>query len=188
MAVKLEEAGCQGVEGGPPFTAEWTASFLNLANLMNICAMLTESASVKIATPIYVHKHQLTGNRGRVGDKKQYSFPNPWPGGWWKLKDIIKQQLVSNLAALELAAKMKETILKNMYIKAKRNIEKGLNEPPYAFIVSLEDQHDPNTALKMIDVFRKLDVEVFMLLRSHLRLVILFIQWNILRDILCAAL
>jgi hypothetical protein len=160
MAVKLEEAGCQGVEGGPPFTAEWTASFLNLANLMNICAMLTESASVKIATPIYIHKHQLTGNRGRVGDKKQYSFPNPWPGGWWKLKDIIKQQLISNLAALELAAKMKETILKNMYIKAKRNIEKGLNEPPYAFIVSLEDQHDPNTALKMIDVFRKLDVEV----------------------------
>ncbi|MEM0103804.1 MAG: M14 family metallopeptidase [Candidatus Methanomethylicia archaeon] len=160
MAVKLEEAGCQGVESGPPFTAEWTASFLNLANMMNICAMLTESASVKIATPIYVHKHQLTGHRGRVGDKKQYSFPNPWPGGWWRLKDIVKQQFVSNMAALELAAKMKDTILYNMYLKAKRNIEKGLNESPYAFIVSLDDQHDPNTALKMIDLFRKLDVEV----------------------------
>ncbi|MCX8169373.1 MAG: M14 family metallopeptidase [Candidatus Methanomethylicia archaeon] len=160
MAVKLEEAGIQGVEGGPPFTAEWTASFLNLANLMNICAMLTESASVKIATPIYIHKHQLTGHRGRMGDKKQYSFPNPWPGGWWKLENIIKQIQISNLAALELTAKMKETILYNMYTKAKRNIKKGLNEPPYAFIISLEDQHDPNTALKMLDIFRKLDVEV----------------------------
>jgi hypothetical protein len=161
MAVKLEEAGCQGVEGGPPFTAEWTASFLNLANLMNICAMLTESASVKIATPIYIHKHQLTGNRGRVGDKKQYSFPNPWPGGWWKLKDIIKQQLISNMAALELAARMKETILKNMYIKAKRNIEKGLNEPPYAYAIPIDSQVDPGAALKMVELLLKWGVEVF---------------------------
>ncbi|MEM2136662.1 MAG: peptidase M14 family protein, partial [Candidatus Methanomethylicia archaeon] len=67
---------------------------------------------------------------------------------------------VSNLAVLELAAKMKETILYNMYLKAKRNMEKGLNEKPYAYIVSLEDQHDPYTALKIIDLFRKLDIEV----------------------------
>ena len=161
MTVKLEEAGCQGVESGPPFTAEMLAGFLDMANLMNVCAMLTESASVKIATPIYVHKHQLTGNRGRVGDKKQYSFPNPWPGGWWKLKDIIKQQLVSNMAALELAARMKDTILRNMYIKAKRNIEKGLNEPPYAYVIPIDSQADPGAALRMVDLLLKWGVEVF---------------------------
>ena len=160
MAVRLEEEGCKGVEGGPPFTAEWTASFLNLANLLNICGMLTESASVKIATPIYIHKHQLTGNRGRIGDKKQYSYPNPWPGGWWRLKDIIKQQKTSNLAALELAAKAREVLLRNMYIKAKRNIERGLTEPPYAFIIPTDNQHDPLTTLKLIQIFLNLDVEV----------------------------
>ncbi|MCS7369509.1 MAG: M14 family metallopeptidase, partial [archaeon GBS-70-058] len=161
MAVKLEEAGCQGVEGGPPYTAEMLAGFLDMANLMNVCAMLTESASVKIATPIYVHKHQLTGNRGRVGDKKQYSFPNPWPGGWWRLKDIVRQQLISNLAALELAARMKDTILRNMYIKAKRNIEKGLNEPPYAYAIPIDSQADPGAALKMVELLLKWGVEVF---------------------------
>ncbi|MEM0084076.1 MAG: M14 family metallopeptidase [Candidatus Methanomethylicia archaeon] len=161
MAVKLEEAGIQGVEGGPPYTAEMLAGFLDMAGLMNVCAMLTESASVKIATPIYIHKHQLTGHRGRVGDKKQYSFPNPWPGGWWRLKDIVKQILVSNLAALELAAKMKDTILYNMYLKAKRNIERGLSEPPYAYVIPIDSQADPSAALKLVDLILKWGVEVF---------------------------
>ena len=160
MAVRLEEEGCKGVEGGPPFTAEMTAGFLDVELMLNVCAMLTESASVKIATPIYIHKHQLTGNRGRIGDKKQYSYPNPWPGGWWRLKDIIKQQKTSNLAALELAAKAREVLLRNMYIKAKRNIERGLTEPPYAFIIPTDNQHDPLTTLKLIQIFLNLDVEV----------------------------
>ena len=159
MAVRLEEEGIKGVEGGPPFTAEWTASFLNLANFLNIVGMLTESATVKIATPIYIHPHQLTGHRGRAADRPQMSFPNPWPGGWWRLRDIVRQQKISNLAALELAAKLREVLLRNMYVKAMRNIERGLREPPYAFIIPL-DQHDPLTALKLVEVFLRLDIEV----------------------------
>ncbi len=159
MAVRLEEEGIKGVEGGPPFTAEWTASFLNLANFLNIIGMLTESATVKIATPIYIHPHQLTGHRGRAADRPQMSFPNPWPGGWWRLKDIIRQQKISNLAALELAAKLREVLLRNMYAKAMRNIERGMKEPPYAFIIS-PIQHDLLTALKLIEMFLRLDIEV----------------------------
>lgn len=159
MAVKLEMAGIKGVEGGPPFTAEWTASFLNLANFLNIVGMLTESATVKIATPIYIHHHQLTGHRGRATDRPQMSFPNPWPGGWWRLRDIVRQQKIANLAALELAAKLRETLLRNMYLKSRRNIERGLREPPYAFIFP-PDQHDPLTMMKLIEIFLRLDIQV----------------------------
>jgi len=76
------------------------------------------------------------------------------------LGDIVKQQKVSNLAALELAARMKDILLRNMVIKARRNIKRGLEEPPYAFIVSLEEQHDILAALKMLENFLKMDVKI----------------------------
>ena len=36
--------------------------------------------------------------------EEQTTFPNPWKGGWWHVRDIVEQQKVATLHALEIAA------------------------------------------------------------------------------------
>jgi hypothetical protein len=86
-------------------------------------------------------------------------FPHPWPGGWWRLRDIVEQQKISSLACLKVASKHREMILRNMYIKAKRSIEAGNLGYPYAFIVK-PDQQDELTTYKFIKLLMDMDVKV----------------------------
>ena len=160
MAMRLEEADKSGIETGAPYTAWWMPSFHMITNYHNIAGMLTESASAEVASPKYIHAHQLRGGqRGRPGYEEQVNFPNPWPGGWWRLGDVVEQQKISTHAALEVGARNREMMLHTAYLKAKRNIDKGSSEAPYAYIVPM-DQHDPLTALKMLDKLMFAGVEV----------------------------
>lgn len=160
MILKLEQAGKTGVENYAGFTAEFNATYTRVCTWHGICGMLTESANAKLATPIYVHYHQLQpARRGRPEYRAHVNFPHPWPGGWWHLRDIVEQQKISALAALEVAANYRKTLLRNLRLKTKRSMEKGASEPPYAMIFP-QHQHDPLTALKLLDALRKLGVEV----------------------------
>jgi len=159
-ATKLEYAGISGVETYAPFTPDFASAFQTMAYFMNIIGILTESASVKIASPIYIHRHQLKGyNRGRYSDRPFANYPNPWKGGWWRLSDIIGQQTLSTLAILEAAARFREQLLRNSYIKAIRSIRRGLEEKPFAFIIP-EDQHDRFAVYRLIKLLLDLGVRV----------------------------
>jgi len=160
-ATRLEMEGIRGVETGAPFTPDFVSAFQTIAYFMNIVGILTESASVRIATPMYIHPHQLRGyGRGRLADRPYMNYPNPWPGGWWRLGDIVRQQLISTIAMLSAIASNKEMFLRNAYLKALRNIERGSREPPHAFIIP-PGGHDPLTTLKLVDLLLNLGVKVF---------------------------
>ncbi len=159
-ASRLAMKGFKGVETYSPYTPDFIGAFQTITNYMNIAGLLTESASVKIATPVYVHPHQLKGyRRGRIRDAPQMNYPDPWPGGWWRLRNIIEYQKEATYAILELLAKFKDQMLFNMYVKAKRSIERGKKQPPYAFLI-LPDQHDQLTLVKMVEVLRNLGIIV----------------------------
>jgi hypothetical protein len=112
--------------------------------------MLTESASAKLATPLYIHPNQLRGDRRNMPDyNAQTNFPHPWSGGWWKLRDIVEQQYVSAWATLDLAARHRETVLRNAYLKAKRQTERGRCGSPAAYVIP-RSQHDTATCTKMV--------------------------------------
>jgi hypothetical protein len=164
MALKLEEAGKSGVINGAQFLGWGHLGFHWIGNYHNIASMLTESASAKLATPIYIHPGQLRGDgrgpiRGFPHYKPQTNFPNPWPGGWWRLRDIVEQQKIASWALLDLAARYRETVLRNAYLKAKRQIERGMRGRPYAYIIPTE-QHDPLTAEKLIEKLLVQGVEI----------------------------
>ena len=160
MLIKLEAAGKKGVENQATYPAEFNPSYTRVTCWHNICGMLTESASARLATPIYVHYHQLQpSRRGRPEYRAQVNFPHPWPGGWWRLRDIVEQQKISALAALEVAAKYREVLLRNLYLKARRSVEKGRSEPPYALIFP-PNQHDPLTSLKLLRILLNLGVKI----------------------------
>ena len=152
MAYRLEEAGKTGILNAAQYLAWGHLGFHWITIYHNIAGTLTESASAKLATPLYIHPSQLTGDRrGTLPTyDPQTNFPNPWPGGWWRLRDIVEQQKVSAWAALDMAARHRETALRNAYLKAKRQTERGADGTPAAYVIP-RDQHDPLTALKMVE-------------------------------------
>ena len=155
IAYKLEEAGKAGAINIARYLGWGHLGFHWITIYHNIAGMLTESASAKLATPLYIHPDQLIGDgrgpiRGMPHYDAQTNFPNPWPGGWWHLRDIVEQQKVSAWALIDMAARNKTTILRNAYQKAKRQTERGACGSPVAYVIP-KAQHDPLTSLKLVN-------------------------------------
>ena len=151
IAYKEEEAGMSGTLNMAQYSGWGHFGFHWITPFHNITGMLTESANAKLATPIYIHPEQLRGGaRGLPAYEEQTTFPNPWLGGWWRLRDIIERQKISAWALLDLAARNKETVLGNAYLKAKRQTERGAQSRPAAYVISAM-QHDPLTARKLVN-------------------------------------
>jgi len=160
IAYKEEEAGLSGVINMAEFSGWGHFGFHWITPFHNITGMLTESASAKLASPMYVHPSQLQGgDRGFPAYEAQTTFPDPWPGGWWKLRDIVDRQKIAAWAVLDLAARNKETVLRNAYLKAKRQIERGAQGKPAAYLIPT-GQHDPLTAVKLVNKLLDQGVEI----------------------------
>jgi len=151
MAYKESEQNLTGAIGYAIYSGWGHLGFHWITPFHNIAGMLTESASAKLASPLYIPPDQLKGGPRNLPDyREQTTFPDPWPGGWWRLRDIVERQKVAAWAALDLAARNRETVLWNMYLKAKRQTERGAQGETKAYVVSV-NQHDPLTAGKMIN-------------------------------------
>src|SRR6185312_6314 len=97
---------------------------------------LTEAASVKMASPIFVDRADLRGGmRGFADHKPTVNFPDPWPGGWWRLRDIVDYELICARSILTLAARYKNQFQANLTAMARDSIERGRKEPPFGWIV-----------------------------------------------------
>lgn len=160
MAYRLEEAGKTGIINDAIFPGWGHFGWHWITPFHNIVGMLTESASARLATPLYIHPDQLKADSLQFpAYEPQSNFPHPWPGGWWRLRHIVEQQKIAAWAVLDLAARHRETLLYNAYLKARRQIERGLTEKPRAFIVPAI-QHDRLTAIKMINTLLLSGVEI----------------------------
>ena len=161
IAYKEEEAGKSGVVNSAIYSGWGHFGFHWITPFHNIAGMLTESASARLATPLFIHPDQLRGEtRGLPEYEEQTTFPNPWPGGWWRLRDIVERQKISAWAALDLAARNRETVLWNAYLKASRQTARGGAEKPVAFVIRAA-QHDALTATKLVSklLIQGVDVE-----------------------------
>ncbi len=161
IAYKLEEHGMAGVlnagqyPGWGHFGWHWITPF------HNITGMLTESASASLATPLYLHPDQLRGGaRGLPAYEAQSNMPNPWPGGWWRVGDIVKQQVIAARAIQDLAARNRETVLANMANKALRQTERGRDAATRSYIIPLR-QHDGPTSQRLVNTLLKSDIEIW---------------------------
>ncbi|MCK5170965.1 MAG: hypothetical protein KAQ75_13890, partial [Bacteroidales bacterium] len=70
----------------------------------NVIGFLTEAASAKMATPVYVEPNELSVRGKGLGEyKKSINMPGPWPGGWWNLSDIVDYEISSTMSILKTA-------------------------------------------------------------------------------------
>ena len=155
MRTLLEEKGMIGVIHYAIWNA-WRMSAIHTCALWhNVTTILFEAASAQMATPIYQTMKDLNRSDfwglGKQDNTQAMNYPSPWPGGWWRLGDIVKYAYWSAMGFLEAGAKLKDKYLMNMYLMARNSVEKGNSEAPYAFLIP-HDQKDPNTVAKMINI------------------------------------
>ena len=159
MALRLEEKSKSGVITSFAYDAYWPGGTKNTACLKNVIGLLTEVASCRIATPVYVDPGELQGGRkGLPQYRPQMNFPNPWPGGWWRLRDIVDYDLIAGNSLLETCSIFRQDILRSCYEMARDAIARGSSEAPYAYLVP-PDQHDPAAAARMVELLREHGLE-----------------------------
>ncbi len=141
MARDMTARGLKGVSQHYLFDDYWPGSTQTSA-WKNVISLLTEAASVQLATPIYIEANELrVFGKGLSEYKKSINFPAPWPGGWWRLGDLVEYELESVYSLVKTAAIHKEDILEFRNEMCRREINKGLTEAPFYYILPAK-QHD----------------------------------------------
>jgi hypothetical protein len=126
MAFRLEQANKSGLIYGYSFDAYWIGGTRNTGWWKNITGLLLETASARIATPLYVEPSELRGGtKGLIEYKPTINHPNPWKGGWWRLRDIMDYERIASDALLETAADRREDLLRNVLTRARAAIAHG---------------------------------------------------------------
>lgn len=86
----------------------------------------------------------------------------PWPPEetvTWSLRDNTNYMQAGVLAALGHAARQRGELLRSVWIKARRSLEKGRSEPPYAWIFPPQ-QDDPARLAYLVNQLRAHGIEV----------------------------
>jgi hypothetical protein len=160
MARRLEEAGKLGVGSDMIYDSYWPGGTRNTAWWKNVTGLLTEVASARIATPIYIEPGELEGGeKGLPEYGRRSNFPSPWPGGWWRLGDIVEYERIATWAYIEALAENRRDFLRNLHHMASEAIAVGQTQAPYAWIVP-PDQRDPTAAAKLVDLLLRHGVAV----------------------------
>ncbi|HEV7500844.1 MAG TPA: M14 family zinc carboxypeptidase, partial [Vicinamibacteria bacterium] len=77
--------------------------------------LLTESASARMASPIDVRFEDLQPGIAYDPRVRSWNLPAPWPGGTWRLRDIVDDQMAATRAILTHAARNRAYWLRTFY-------------------------------------------------------------------------
>lgn|SRR5579871_31558 len=189
QAAALEAAGKDGIMHSSTYTSFWEGAMAWSGWWHNEVGLLTEAASVRIATPVS-QQFALAGRPapkvGLIGAGPTSSspdqplppprdvsprsdYPRPWLGGTWSLRDIVDYELISDMALLESAADNRETLLRQIYDINQSTIEAGRKgaigfgdqEPEYGVLIPATGQQDQNEVIELVDKLRMAGVEVY---------------------------
>lgn len=119
--------------------------------------ILTESASVNIATPVNIPFDKLGHGIGYDAKVAAWNFPNPWSGGTWSLGDIVDYQMDALFSIARNAAVNREHFLGDFYTVGSHAVHP--TSGPYAYVIPV-DQSDPAVTARLIGILREADIEV----------------------------
>jgi hypothetical protein len=119
--------------------------------------VLTESASARLSSPIMIAPEQLDPNAlGYNARERSWNFLEPWPGGTWRLRDIVEYQLIAMESCLFQAAIHREELLRNSYRVGRRQAARS---SPWGFLIRA-GQRDPGATRKLLETLAAGMVEV----------------------------
>lgn len=169
MAADLEAAGVQGVITNALYDTWWHGGFRTAPYYHNSIGILSEASSAKLMTPITVTREQLAKSTSRGMTSALQSatnFPNPWPGGVWRPRDIMNIELIASRSLLSLAAKYRADYLRNFYELNRRAVAPHAStDSPLAYLIPAGQGRDENLA-KLIGALVGQGMEVYRLDRE----------------------
>lgn len=166
MLRDLTGAGLTGVGQKTIFDMYWPGS-TETCIWKNVIGMLTEAASVREASPIYIEPNELQASgKGLSEYDKSINFPVPWPGGWWRLGDIVRLEIESTLSVIRTSSLHRSEILRFRNDICRREVERGRSEPPYYYVVpaALADQSE---LIRFVNLMREHGVNGYRLTADH---------------------
>ena len=182
QAAALEAAGKNGIIYNSVYTNFWQGALAWSGWWHNQIGLLTEVASVRIATPIQQlgsasAASGLVPNTGRGGAERgavdepvlppptdltpRTEYPRPWMGGRWTLRDIVDYELIATMALLETAADRRETLLRQIYEVNRQTVEGDRTAEAAAILIPVAPQHDAREAAHLAERLVRGGVEVY---------------------------
>ena len=155
----MTRAGFKGISTGVSYDMWWNGGNRNVPVRHNIVGILTEAASVDIATPMFLPRSELRPPSGLGSYEPSNQFPAPWPGGWWRLRDIINYEMAFARSLLATLNREPEIWLRNALEASQRTIETGKKAGPRAWLIPA-DNRDPGAVRRLVDVLLKTGVEL----------------------------
>jgi hypothetical protein len=144
IAAYLDEHGMPGAVNRVGFD-NWYPGFLDFTHIFrNSISFFTETALFRYATPRFYPVDEFP--KDQRGLRTEVFYSSPWRGGWWRLRDAVDYMEGASMAVLDTAAKYHEELLYNRYQAAADNVSRFTKEPPYAYVVTLEQRDLPEAA------------------------------------------
>lgn len=166
IAADLQADGFKGVITNALYDTWWHGGFRTAPYYHNSIGILTEAASARLMTPINITREQLSQSttRGmRSALLPATNFPDPWPGGLWRPRDIMNLELAASRAVLSLAAKYRADYVRNFYELGRTNVSAPIPQgEPIAYLIPAGQSRDEAVA-KMVTALVEQGVEVFRL-------------------------
>lgn len=120
--------------------------------------ILTESASAHLASPVTLKFEELdTHPLGYNAQQRSWNFLQPWPGGTWRLSDIVDYQMTAFESVLYNVSLHHDDMVRNYY---KIGQDQVARTSPYAWIIPAQ-QRDPGATRHMLEIlaFGKVEIQ-----------------------------
>ncbi len=182
QAAALEAAGKDGIIYNSTYTNFWQGAMAWAGWWHNQIGLLTEIASVRIASPTDQIKTAARSSGpgdfvreaafdavvpgmatlgAPVDTTPRTEYPRPWLGGRWTLRDIVDYQFISTLALLDTAADRRETMLRQIYEVNRQTVEDGRTGVVKSILIPLDLQQDSREAMHLAERLMMGGVEVY---------------------------
>jgi hypothetical protein len=153
MALDLTAAGKAGVVHAERYDLWWHGGARTVPARHNMVGILTEAASADYGDPIDQRPEEL--EQPEPGSL----YPEPWPGGEWRPRDIVEYELIAAASLVRLLSRQRGEFVRNYATLARRQVEQGAAGDPFAYIIPAE-QRDPGSAAELLRVLRRGGVEI----------------------------
>src|ERR1044072_2686151 len=162
MADNMLKAGFKGITWDSTYDA-WTPARA-YSHYHGGVRILSETASVNLATPINVKPEQLRAGEGYDARKATPNFPVLWPGGEWHLRDITSYMTTAAFELLKHAAQNRDAWLKRFYAIGKEAVRPRRRGELQGFSIPLT-----NNSAALLAILRRGGVEVSLVERPPMR-------------------
>lgn len=162
MAADLQAKNIAGVVTNSTFDTWWHGGFRSAPYFHNSIGILSEAASAGLMSPVVVTLEDLKASRSSRGLASPLEIatnnPSPWLGGVWRPSDIAEIETIASRSLLRMAAKYRESYLRNFYDRGRENLVPAASEPR-AFIVTA-GQPNAETISRFLEALMWQGIEV----------------------------